>query len=106
MGTDWRNGSASDSSPEGYVFESRRMHTNRVAQWIAHQTSNLGVAGSSPAVVIVATVYTQVSQKQLDNASGWFSEGFEALVTLWIVIISAELFNQGAWQRVFAAKTD
>ena len=27
------------------------MHTNRVAQWIAHQTSNLGVAGSSPAVV-------------------------------------------------------
>ena len=24
---------------------------NRVAQWIAHQTSNLGVAGSSPAVV-------------------------------------------------------
>ena len=40
-------------------------------------------------------VYTQVSQKQLDNASGWFSEGFEALVTLWIAIISAELFNQG-----------
>ena len=53
-----------------------------------------------------ATVYTQVSQKQLDNASGWFSEGFEALVTLWIAIICAELFNQGAWQRVFAAKTD
>ena len=26
---------------------------NRVAQWIAHQTSNLGVAGSSPAVVTV-----------------------------------------------------
>ena len=42
----------------------------------------------------------------MDNASGWFSEGFEALVTLWIAIISAELFNQGAWQRVFAAKTD
>ena len=51
-------------------------------------------------------MYTQVSQKQLDNASGWFSEGFEALVTLWIAIICAELFNQGAWQRVFAAKTD
>ena len=26
-------------------------HCNCVAQWIAHQTSNLGVAGSSPAVV-------------------------------------------------------
>ena len=25
--TDWRNGSASDSSPEGYVFESRIGHT-------------------------------------------------------------------------------
>ena len=24
--TDWRNGSASDSSPEGYVFESRIGH--------------------------------------------------------------------------------
>ena len=27
------------------------VYDNRVAQWIAHQTSNLGVAGSSPAVV-------------------------------------------------------
>ena len=26
--TDWRNGSASDSSPEGYVFESRIGHTH------------------------------------------------------------------------------
>ena len=25
--TDWRNGSASDSSPEGYVFESRIGHS-------------------------------------------------------------------------------
>jgi len=59
-------------------------------------------------LLIAATTLksNEVSQKQLDNASGWFSEGFEALVTLWIAIICAELFNQGAWQRVFAAKTD
>ena len=29
--TDWRNGSASDSSPEGYVFESRIGHCHREA---------------------------------------------------------------------------
>ena len=27
--TDWRNGSASDSSPEGYVFESRIGHASK-----------------------------------------------------------------------------
>ena len=67
------------------------MHTNRVAQWIAHQTSNLGGCGfESRRGYGRDRVHTQVSQKQLDNASGWFSEGFEALVTLWIAIISAE----------------
>jgi len=48
----------------------------------------------------------EVSHKQFDNGTGWFSEGFEALVTLWIALISFQLFDQGAWQRVFAAKTD
>ena len=35
----------------GSVQRSAFTMMNRVAQWIAHQTSNLGVAGSSPAVV-------------------------------------------------------
>mmetsp|Transcript_17980 Transcript_17980/g.60644 ORF Transcript_17980/g.60644 Transcript_17980/m.60644 type:complete len:594 (-) Transcript_17980:236-2017(-) len=48
----------------------------------------------------------QVSEHQFDQATGWFSKGFEALVSLWIAIASAGLFNQGNWQRVWAAESD
>jgi len=48
----------------------------------------------------------QVSERDFDAATGWFSKGFEALVSLWIAIISAALFNQGTWQRVWAAESD
>ena len=34
--TDWRNGSASDSSPEGYVFESRIGHLYKATSDVAH----------------------------------------------------------------------
>ncbi|KAK7248189.1 sodium solute symporter [Aureococcus anophagefferens] len=55
-------------------------------------------------VVIMLLVATttlksnEVSKQEYDDATGWFSKGFEALVTLWIAICSAELFNQGNWQ--------
>jgi Na+/proline symporter len=48
----------------------------------------------------------EISKDEFDEGTGWFSKGFEAFVTLWIAIAAAELFNQGTWQRVFAAKTD
>lgn len=60
-------------------------------------------------MLLVATTTLEsnkVSAREYDAGTGWFSKGFEALVTLWIAIISAELFNQGNWQRVFAAKSD
>ncbi|KAH8060479.1 sodium solute symporter [Aureococcus anophagefferens] len=63
-------------------------------------------------VVIMLLVATttlksnEVSKQEYDDATGWFSKGFEALVTLWIAICSAELFNQGNWQRVWAARSD
>ena len=46
--TDWRNGSASDSSPEGYVFESRIGHvcTHRyltLREWGARQDPAMSV---------------------------------------------------------------
>ena len=47
----------------------------------------------------------EVTRSEFNDATGWFSKGFEALVTLYIAITSAELCNQGTWQRVFAAKT-
>lgn len=61
------------------------------------------------AMLLVATSTqkrNEISRKEFDQATGWFSKGFEALVTLWIAITSAELFNQGTWQRVWAAKSD
>mmetsp|Transcript_9367 Transcript_9367/g.30538 ORF Transcript_9367/g.30538 Transcript_9367/m.30538 type:complete len:609 (+) Transcript_9367:242-2068(+) len=48
----------------------------------------------------------EVSKREFRDGTGWFSKGFEALVTLYIAITSAELFNQGTWQRVFASRTD
>mmetsp|Transcript_22646 Transcript_22646/g.67903 ORF Transcript_22646/g.67903 Transcript_22646/m.67903 type:complete len:593 (+) Transcript_22646:246-2024(+) len=48
----------------------------------------------------------EVSKKEFNDATGWFAKGGEAFVTLWIAIISASLFHQGTWQRVFAAKSD
>jgi Na+/proline symporter len=48
----------------------------------------------------------EISKDEFDEGTGWFSKGFEAFVTLWIAIASAEMFNQSTWQRVFASKTD
>ncbi|KAJ8614271.1 hypothetical protein CTAYLR_001142 [Chrysophaeum taylorii] len=60
-------------------------------------------------MLLVATTSlkrNELSRDEFDDATGWFSKGFEALVTLYIAIASAELFNQGTWQRVWAAKSD
>ena len=60
-------------------------------------------------MLLVATTTlksNEVSRSEYDDATGWFSKGFEALVTLWIAIAAAELFNQGTWQRVWASKSD
>ncbi len=35
--TDWRNGSASDSSPEGYAFESRIGHSLSLVRGVAER---------------------------------------------------------------------
>mmetsp|Transcript_23873 Transcript_23873/g.73502 ORF Transcript_23873/g.73502 Transcript_23873/m.73502 type:complete len:593 (+) Transcript_23873:199-1977(+) len=101
-------------------------YTTRVAIAVALATWSYTAIGGLPAsiltdklqgVVIAAVVVVllfatttlkrnEVSKSEFDDATGWFSKGFEALVTLYIAISSAELFNQGTWQRVFAAKTD
>jgi solute:Na+ symporter, SSS family len=45
----------------------------------------------------------KVSHAEFKVASNWTVEGFQAAVTLVIAISCAELFNQGSWQRVWAA---
>jgi Na+/proline symporter len=63
-------------------------------------------------VVVILTIScgtmpsNNVRAANFDLASNWTMDGFMALVTLFIAICSAELFNQGSWQRVWAARDD
>ena len=45
----------------------------------------------------------RVTSKEFNHASNWTVDGAYAAVSLVIAISSAELFNQGNWQRVWAA---
>merc|ERR1719343_948588 len=47
----------------------------------------------------------KVTKEEFDVVSSWTLEGFMAMVTLIIAILSAELFNQATWQRVWAAES-
>jgi len=47
----------------------------------------------------------QVTREEFQLASKWTVEGFMAMVTLFIAILCAELFNQATWQRVWAAES-
>lgn len=67
------------------------------------------VIASVVTMLLIATTSlkrNELTRDEFDDATGWFSKGFEALVTLWIAIPSAELFNQGTWQRVWASRSD
>jgi len=46
-----------------------------------------------------------VSKQEFSAVSNWTMDGFIAAVTLFLAIMSAEMFNQGTWQRVWAAKS-
>jgi len=48
----------------------------------------------------------KVTQSDWEGVSVWNGKGFEALVTLVLAIIGAELFNMSTWQRVYAAKSE
>lgn len=55
-------------------------------------------------IVVCAVPENRISREEFNLASDWTADGFYLLVTLIIAIISAELFNQATWQRVWAAK--
>jgi len=55
-------------------------------------------------IVVVSVPENRVSPQQFGEASNLTVDGFYAMVILVIAIISAELFNQATWQRVWAAK--
>lgn len=47
-----------------------------------------------------------VTREEFALASNWTVDGFMAAVTLILAVLSAEMFNLGTWQRVWAADSD
>jgi len=56
-------------------------------------------------IAICAFDENKVTPEEFAVASSWTVEGLMAAVTLVIAIVSAELFNQATWQRVWAAES-
>jgi len=56
-------------------------------------------------IAVSAFPENTVTKAEFKLASSWTNQGFMALVTLSIAILSAELFNQATWQRVWAAES-
>ncbi|CAJ1956347.1 unnamed protein product [Cylindrotheca closterium] len=48
----------------------------------------------------------QLTVEQWGKASNWTVEGLMAGITLFIAVLSAEMFNLGTWQRVWSAKSE
>lgn len=57
-------------------------------------------------IAVCASPANHISYDEFMLASNWTLDGFYALLILVIAILSAELFNQSNWQRVWAAKDD
>jgi len=57
-------------------------------------------------IVACSNSENQVTAEEFAKASNWTLDGFTASVTLFCAVASAEMFNQGTWNRVWAAKTD
>ena len=56
-------------------------------------------------IAVCAFPEHEVTKAEFKLASSWTNQGFMALVTLFIAILCAELFNQATWQRVWAAES-
>ena len=57
-------------------------------------------------IVACSNPANQVTKEEFALASNWTADGAMAAVSLFIAIACAEMFNQGTWQRVWAAKSD
>ena len=56
-------------------------------------------------IAVCAFDENEVTSEEFALASSWTAEGLMAFVTLVIAVLSAELFNQATWQRVWAAES-
>jgi len=57
-------------------------------------------------IAVCALDENQVTREEFKLASNWTVDGFMAMVTLFIAVLAAEMFNQATWQRVYAAESD
>lgn len=55
---------------------------------------------------LACTSGLEITETAWKSAASWDDKGFEALVTLILAILGAELFNMGSWQRVYASQND
>ena len=55
-------------------------------------------------IVACSNPQNQLTKEEFSVASNWTGDGAMAAVILIIAVISAEMFNQANWQRVWAAK--
>jgi len=55
-------------------------------------------------VAVTADPANHISASEFADVSNITTDGLEAMVILFIAVASAEMFNQGNWQRVWAAK--
>jgi len=56
-------------------------------------------------ISITSVPENKISNSEFAKASNWTVDGFVVAVTLVFALLSAELFNQGNWQRVWAAES-
>ncbi len=56
-------------------------------------------------IVACANPNNRISKEEYAVASNWTADGLVAAITLIIAVCCAEMFNQGTWQRVWAAKS-
>jgi Na+/proline symporter len=55
---------------------------------------------------VMAVPENRVSPSQFKKVSNWTVDGLIVGITICIAVVSAELFDQGLWQRVWAAESD
>ncbi|KAL7546893.1 LOW QUALITY PROTEIN: hypothetical protein ACHAWF_010221 [Thalassiosira exigua] len=56
-------------------------------------------------IVACSNSDNHVTREEFGATSNWTTDGLTAAITLFIAIACAELFNQGTWQRLWAAKS-
>ena len=75
------------------------------ASVITDRLQGVMITGFMLLFTVILLADNRVTKAQYERASKSTDEGFVVMITLIIAVLSAELFNAGQWQRVYAAKS-